>query len=93
MSTQEVNKDDLKKTLNRLSIFVAMRDVCLNLAMGCFSFRYWNISYVLPMNLGGKQISTCYKVVSISLFISLALLNVVFPCLFAFYLVKVYSMT
>jgi hypothetical protein len=69
-----------------------MRDVSLNLAMWCFSFRYWNISHVLPMNLRGKQISTFYKVVSISLFLSLSLVNVIFPLLFAFYLVKVYSM-
>jgi len=63
----------------------ALRDVCLNLAIWCFSYRYWNISHVLPINLTGKEISTCYKVVSISIFLTLSLINVVTPCLFAYF--------
>jgi len=69
-----------------------MRDCCLNLAVWCFSFRYWNIAHVLPTNLSGKQISTCYKVVSICLFLTLSLINVVVPFIYAYYSFQVNSM-
>ena len=39
--------------------FQTIHYICLNMAMWCFSFRYWNIAHVMPLHLSGRQVSPC----------------------------------
>ena len=46
--------DQLKRDLNYNMYWSCLRDVSLNLTIWCFSFRYWNISFVMLVQLAGK---------------------------------------
>ena len=43
--------EQVGETMEICYIFAGMRDTCYSVAIWCFSFRYWNISYVMLVRL------------------------------------------
>ena len=77
--------DELKFDLDLNQYCTLLRDCCLNLTIWCFSFRYWNISFVMLVQLSGNEVSSFFKVTSISIFITGLLVNILVPALRTFY--------
>ena len=65
-----------------------MRDTCLNLAIWFFSFRYWNISFVMPVQLSGNEVTNTYKVTSLTIFCLGVALNISIPIMYAVFSFK-----
>jgi len=59
--------------------------------MWLFSFRYWNIAYVMPVLLSGNQVSSCFRLTTISIFFTGVSLNILFPVIYCGYLFKIYA--
>ena len=77
--------DELKLDLDLNQYCTLLRDSCLNLTIWCFSFRYWNISFVMLVQLSGNEVSSFFKVTSISIFITGLLANILVPAVRTFY--------
>ena len=60
-------------------------EICFNVAIWCFSFRYWNISFVMPSHMSGSEVTKCYKYTSISLFFLGLIVNILAPVIYASY--------
>ena len=71
--------------------FVLICIICLNLAMWLFSFRYWNIAYVMPVLLSGQRVSSCFRLTTISIFTAGVILNILFPAIYYIYSIQLYA--
>ena len=66
-------------------VFLAFRDVGINVAIWCFSFKYWNISFNMPVQLAGKKTSLSFNIISLSIFVIGCILNVTIPCTYIYF--------
>lgn len=57
----------------------------MNIAIWWFSFRYWNIAHVMPIQLAGKQPSFIYTAISWILFLGGSFINIVAPIMYSYY--------
>lgn len=62
-------------------VFTALRDVCFSTSIWCFAFRYWNISFVMLVQLKGEEVSTRFKAFSITVFLTGLIFNILIPVL------------
>ena len=69
--------------------FQTIHYICLNMAMWCFSFRYWNIAHVMPLHLSGRKVSPCQQRSTIALFFTGLFINIIAPCLYLAYSVEI----
>jgi len=85
--SDELWSDDI-----RVSFVAAMlSDICLNVSIWCFSFRYWNISFVMLVRLAGETVSACFKATSITIFAAGLLFNTLVPVLRSYFAFKMNS--
>ena len=73
------------------SVLFIFRDIFLNLPIWLFSFRYWNISYAMPVAYAKQQLSLCFKVFSFIIGLIGCAFNVIVPCVKGHYGIKIYS--
>ena len=79
------DSDHFIAILDAESVFVLFRDTNLNLAIWFFCFRYWATSFTIPWQLKGMDRPRWYRATSIILFIIGCILNLLVPCLYAYY--------
>ena len=68
-----------------MSIFECIRLICNNLALWCFSFRYWNIAHMMTAFLSGTIVTRRYKLTTIGIFLVGAAANVISPIMYTIY--------
>ena len=66
-----------------------LSNLLLNLAIWVFSFRYWKISFVIPMQLAGKEATGVFRAVCFTIFTLGFLLNLLVPVLNSYYGFKI----
>lgn len=83
------NKDERLYLGNAELCFLFMRDAGMNLAFWCFSFRYWKISYDMPVQLRGDQISVGFKVTSLVIFTLGLIFDIAIPSVYIYFAIYV----
>ena len=61
VSAVPLDLPNFKSVENLRTTFAMLYYICFNVAIWCFSFRYWNISFVMPAHMSGREVSKCYK--------------------------------
>ena len=89
--TPQAYFEKVSRLLNMSFGFALVRDCCFNILIWCFSFRYWNISFVMLVQMAGEPVSRGFKITSISIFLTGFLANLVVPIMRSIYAFKMDS--
>ena len=72
-------------------LFNLAKDITFSVSIWCFAFRYWNISFVMLVQLKGERVTTPFKLMAIAIFLIMLSFNIIIPSLRASYAYKASS--
>ena len=72
-------------------LFNLAKDITFSVSIWCFAFRYWNISFVMLVQLKGERVTTPFKLMAIAIFFIMLGFNITIPSLRATYAYKASS--